>query len=108
MKKMIAAIAIVLAMLMFAPAQSAAAATTGNSVCVTTSSATGAWVDALYDGWRVAVYRGQCKYSVQGFSVPNGWYCTSQWGYVYNGDWFGRAYMFSTNNNSLRLTCRHA
>lgn len=82
----------------------------GNSVCVTTNSSSTAWVDALYyDGTRTQLKWGKCATNnPMGFSVPNGWYCDSQWGYRYNGDWFGRAYYFSTSNNALRLTCFHA
>lgn len=102
-------VALVIAFTTFfgAPAQ-ASAATTGNSVTVSTNSQYDAWVDALYSSYRVQITRGKTAYNVQGFSVPNGWYCRSQWGYTYNGGWFGNAYMFSTSYNKLTLTCYRA
>lgn len=83
---------------------------TGNAVCVSTQGSVSSWVDALfYNGTRTQLLYGKCSYNnPSGFSVPNGHYCDSQWGYRYNGDWFGRAYSFSSNNNTLRLSCHHA
>lgn len=90
-------------------APSASAATVGNKVCVETYSATGAWVIGFYNSTdRVNIYPGRCASPLQGFAVPQGWYCRSQWGYVYDGSWFQKYYGFTSNYNTLRLDCRHA
>lgn len=98
------------AALTIAPAQGAAAATTGNKFCQTSGSSTDAVIQAWWEnGTKQNVGWYKCSPTgVNGFIVPNGFYCQSQWGYTYNGDWFGRLYRFTTNNNYLYLTCRHA
>lgn len=103
----LAALMLALVALMVSP--SAASAATGNKVCVTGS--VNSWVDVKYSGsttFTQIVY-GRCSLAnAVGFSVPNGQYCKSPWGYTYDGGLFGRYYGFSTNNNYLTLDCHHA
>lgn len=99
-----------------APAQAASptvavaiAGKAGNTVCNSRGSDTRSVFPAYFSNEsHKDLYPGGCASNAVGFAVPQGWYCTSPWGYRYNGGMFQVYYPFSTTGNYLVLDCRHA
>ena len=90
----------------------ASALVSGNNVCI---YGDGAAQSTVYDAVNKAyvIRWGQCSSNYmsnpQAFTVQRGWYCKSQWGYVYDGGALGaRVYHISQSNVRLNLSCYRA
>jgi len=126
MKKIIYGILATLALALFPAAVSAPAAqaaqptvasvavvtaVTNNTVCNSRGSDYRSYFPAYYTNGgdkHIDLHPGRCASNIAGFAVPQGWYCTSPWGYRYEGGFIQVYYPFKTSNNYLVLDCRHA